>query len=235
MHPLGHAQVFTCMEYYNATKLDTEFCDMYVQRYTDSDIPISTNSLGFLMTYGVGLTQRLERGHAADGTELMDTMRRYMAPVNYSQHTVGNATVFYQSSNCQPERDQFVLVCARCSFHRLGTTGGLGGGGWAAHHPVSPPPWTPPPPLEKIGPNFLLSLRPIKIFLWRFWRQLVSQHDVPRAHWDAHGRGSRPLHHLVSDSANPHDVSDPLPQPLWDHRRHWTALNFDPGRLSRVL
>ena len=29
--------------------------------------------------------------------------------------------------------------------------------------------------------------------------------------------GSLPLHNLVSDSANPHYVSDPLPQPLWDH------------------
>ena len=25
-------------------------------------------------------------------------------------------------------------------------------------------------------------------------------------------------HNLVSDSANPHYVSDPLPRPLWDHR-----------------
>ena len=25
-------------------------------------------------------------------------------------------------------------------------------------------------------------------------------------------------HKLVSDSANPHYVSDPLPRPLWDHR-----------------
>ena len=37
---------------------------------------------------------------------------------------------------------------------------------------------------------------------------------VPHAHWEAHGRGSLPLHHLVSDSANPHNVSHPLPQPL---------------------
>ena len=41
---------------------------------------------------------------------------------------------------------------------------------------------------------------------------------VPHAHWEAYGRGSLPLHHLVSDSANPHYVSDPLPQPMWDHR-----------------
>ena len=41
---------------------------------------------------------------------------------------------------------------------------------------------------------------------------------VPHAHWEAYGRGSLPLHNLVSDSANLHDVSDPLPQPLWDHR-----------------
>ena len=30
--------------------------------------------------------------------------------------------------------------------------------------------------------------------------------------WEAYGRGSLPLHILVSDSANPHYVSDPLPQ-----------------------
>ena len=41
---------------------------------------------------------------------------------------------------------------------------------------------------------------------------------VPRAHWEAYGRGSLPLHNLVSDLANPHFVSDPLPRPLWDHR-----------------
>ena len=35
---------------------------------------------------------------------------------------------------------------------------------------------------------------------------------VPHAHWEAYGRGSLPLHNLVSDSANPHYVSDPLPQ-----------------------
>ena len=35
---------------------------------------------------------------------------------------------------------------------------------------------------------------------------------VPHAHWEAYGRGSLPLHHVVSDSANPHYVSDPLPQ-----------------------
>ena len=29
---------------------------------------------------------------------------------------------------------------------------------------------------------------------------------------EAYGRGSLPLHNLVSDSANPHYVSDPLPQ-----------------------
>ena len=26
---------------------------------------------------------------------------------------------------------------------------------------------------------------------------------VPHAHWEAYGRGSLPLHHLVSDSAHP--------------------------------
>ena len=41
---------------------------------------------------------------------------------------------------------------------------------------------------------------------------------VPHAHWEAYGRGSLPLHMLVSDSGNPHYVSDPLPQYLWDHR-----------------
>ena len=35
---------------------------------------------------------------------------------------------------------------------------------------------------------------------------------VPHAHWEAYGRGILPLHNLVSDSANPHYVSDPLPQ-----------------------
>ena len=34
---------------------------------------------------------------------------------------------------------------------------------------------------------------------------------VPHAHRAAYGRGSLPLHNLVSDSANPHYVSDPLP------------------------
>ena len=37
-------------------------------------------------------------------------------------------------------------------------------------------------------------------------------------HWEADGRGSLPLHNLVSDSAHPHYMSHPLPQPLWDHR-----------------
>ena len=31
---------------------------------------------------------------------------------------------------------------------------------------------------------------------------------MPHAHWEADGRGSLPLHHLVSDSANPHYLSD---------------------------
>ena len=38
------------------------------------------------------------------------------------------------------------------------------------------------------------------------------------AHWEADGRASLPLQNPVSDSANPHYISDPLPQPLWDHR-----------------
>ena len=40
-----------------------------------------------------------------------------------------------------------------------------GGGGGAI-----PPNLTQP---SKVGPNFLLGLRPIKKFLWRFWHQLV--------------------------------------------------------------
>jgi hypothetical protein len=35
---------------------------------------------------------------------------------------------------------------------------------------------------------------------------------APHAHWEAYGRGSLPLHNLVSDSANPHYVSDPVPR-----------------------
>ena len=34
----------------------------------------------------------------------------------------------------------------------------------------------------------------------------------------AYGRGSLPLHNLVSDSANLHCVSHPLPRLSWDHR-----------------
>ena len=41
---------------------------------------------------------------------------------------------------------------------------------------------------------------------------------VPHAYWEAYGRGSFPLHNLVSDSVNPHYASDPLPQTLWGHR-----------------
>jgi hypothetical protein len=37
---------------------------------------------------------------------------------------------------------------------------------------------------------------------------------VPHAHWEAYGRGSLPLHNLVSDSATPHYMPDPLPQSL---------------------
>ena len=43
-------------------------------------------------------------------------------------------------------------------------------------------------------------------------RKKKSHSHVPCAHWEAYGRGSLPLHNLVSDSANPHYVSDPLPQ-----------------------
>ena len=41
------------------------------------------------------------------------------------------------------------------------------------------------------------------------------------ARWEAHGRGSLPLHNLVSDSANPRYVSDPLPR----HRGIIVALH----------
>ena len=47
---------------------------------------------------------------------------------------------------------------------------------------------------------------------------------VPHAHWEAYGRGSPPLHYLVLDSANPHYVSDPLPQPLWGQ---WVITALD--------
>ena len=38
------------------------------------------------------------------------------------------------------------------------------------------------------------------------FRGKVPSHTIfgPCAHWEADGRGSLPLHHLVSDSANPH-------------------------------
>ena len=49
------------------------------------------------------------------------------------------------------------------------------------------------------------------------------------------GRGSLPLHHLVSDSAHPHNVSDPLPQSFVGSSQHWTALNLDPEGSPRVL
>ena len=39
-------------------------------------------------------------------------------------------------------------------------------------HTTHPSPLDPPPP-QKIGPNFLPGLRPIKKFLWRLWRQLL--------------------------------------------------------------
>ena len=55
---------------------------------------------------------------------------------------------------------------------------------------------------------------------------------VPHVHWEAHGRGSLPLHHLVSDSANPHYVSDPLPQSCVGSLWHLTALNLDSERWS---
>ena len=42
--------------------------------------------------------------------------------------------------------------------------------------------------------------------------QIYPEGWVHWAHWEAYGRGSLPLHHLVSDSANPQYVSDPLPK-----------------------
>ena len=59
-------------------------------------------------------------------------------------------------------------------------------------------PRTPPPPLG--GSN-------------AEWGRLqaISKVTLPRAHWEAYGRGTLPLHNLVSDLANPHYVSDPLP------------------------
>ena len=42
---------------------------------------------------------------------------------------------------------------------------------------------------------------------------------VPHAHWDAYGRGSLPLHHPVSDSANPLTTcQNRYRSHLWDHR-----------------
>ena len=50
----------------------------------------------------------------------------------------------------------------------------------------------------------------------RFVRYLLKEKKkkvrLPHAHWEAYGRGSLPPHNPVSDSANPHYVSDPLPQ-----------------------
>ena len=57
----------------------------------------------------------------------------------------------------------------------------------------------------------------------------------PTTEWEAYGRGSLPLHNPVSDSATPHYVSDPLPQSFVGSLQHWTALNLDSERLSRVL
>ena len=44
----------------------------------------------------------------------------------------------------------------------------------------------------------------IKGMLWKNGRNGTN--------WEAYGRGSLPLHNLVSDSAHPHYVSDRLPQ-----------------------
>jgi len=70
------------------------------------------------------------------------------------------------------------------------------------------------------------------------WEQLAvsfsRQSIVPHAHWEAYGRGSLPLHNLVSDSANPHCMSDPLPQAFVGSSRHRTALSLHPKTLSQV-
>ena len=48
---------------------------------------------------------------------------------------------------------------------------------------------------------------------------------VPHAHGEAYRRGGFQLHNLVLDSANPH---------CQVRHQHWTALNLDSQRLSRV-
>ena len=48
---------------------------------------------------------------------------------------------------------------------------------------------------------------------------------------EAHGRGSLPLHNLVSDSATPHDVSDPLPR----HRGITVAPDSSEPRFREVM
>ena len=57
---------------------------------------------------------------------------------------------------------------------------------------------------------------------------------VPHAHWEVYGCGSLPLHYLVSDSATPHYLSDPLPQSFVGSSYNRTALNLDSERSSRV-
>ena len=53
-------------------------------------------------------------------------------------------------------------------------------------------------------------------------------------HWEAYGHGSLPSHNLVSDSAIPHYVSDPLLQSLVGSSYDWTALNLDSERWSQL-
>ena len=55
---------------------------------------------------------------------------------------------------------------------------GLGGGGGPTP-PTHPGPTQPPVPV-KYWPNFPPGIRPIKIFLWRLQRQLVSTKKVLR-------------------------------------------------------
>ena len=66
-------------------------------------------------------------------------------------------------------------------------------------HTIAPPSPTPSPPCPPL-------LR---------WGVALTNH--PRGTGGCHTQKGR-MANLVSDSANPHYVSDLLPQPVWDHR-----------------